>query len=232
MIRFKEYDGIDFATVSNDLADVEGFAPLHRVRKRKLALLLIESRLHFDIRRGPETTVAPSATASEIRGILGSLSRIAEFARKAKSEKHPATQDAMFRIFGAAEHWAEQNRHNLPANFRPSPYLSDIGPQVDYGSTDALTRFFVAAPTVYEIANHAERAMASLAREDAPQSAIAWLAGAKLPEIYSRIFQTKFTTTRGQNRGIAFVQSALRAIKVRRSISDETILSHFKAARG
>jgi hypothetical protein len=226
MRRFKEYDGIRFETLSRDLADIDGFAPLHCVRKKKLALLLIESRWLYDLRLKRQDAVTANAVSTEIRNILGSLMRIATFARRAAS--NPATESAMLRIGAAGEAWAKHNRATLPSYFHPTRYKTDEGLEIDFGTSDILARFFSAAPDIYEIAK-----LAALPFDDiAPQgSAIVWLAGKRLPEVYGAIFETEFTTTRVQNPGIEFVQSALRAIKVRNAISDETILSHVKAAR-
>jgi hypothetical protein len=226
--RIKDYDGIDFATVSRDLAEVDGFMSLHCIRKKRLALLLIESRWRYDLRLKRQSALAPNTVSAEIKNILGSVMRIATFARKAGMDDDSAAAAAMLKIGGAAEMWAKHHRADLPAGFTPTHYKTDEGTEIDFGASDVLARFFSAAPTIYEIAKLA--AASPVDKDSSPGSAIVWLAGKRLPEIYGQIFRTRFTTTRGVNPGIDFVQSALKAIKVRNTISDETILSHFKAA--
>jgi hypothetical protein len=207
-MRPKSYDGIDFGTLSAELGDVVGFREMHRVRKGRLALLLIESRMMYDLIRRRESTISPTASAREIDRLLGSIYRIAEFARKAK--ENAAIGDALLRII-----YAEQE---ITPGYPETTGRSQV------------SDFFNSAAKVYEFATIAQRAMASHERESSPLSAIAWLAGFRLPYVYGEIFRTRFTSTRGSNPGIDFVQSALKAIKVRQAISDETILSHFKAA--
>lgn len=212
MKRPTSYDGIDFRSVEAVFADFAGFSNLHPVRKRRLALLLFESRVKHDYFHRQDATVSPKTSAEKLRNLLGSLSLLETFARDSGFDPSksaaidPASRDAMNRLVWAAD---------------------DLGPD----ERQSVINLMSAAETVYKVAKYAERAMAAHIRRKEVETAIVWLCGSKLPEIYCKIFGAKFTTTRLNNPGIAFVQTALRAIKVRNAISDDTVLSHFKAAR-
>ena len=208
----KSYDGLDFRSVEAGLANVPGYSDLHPVRKRRLALLLIKSRWVFDYFHGQDTTLSPKTSAAKLKNLLGSLSLLSNFARGAgidpsnrDVEVDPACRDAMLRLLWTADIQGPNERQSV-------------------------MNLLFASSTVYKVAREAERAMRLHIREKEAESAIVWLCGRRLPEIYHKIFGAKFTTSRGKNPAIGFVQAALQTIKVRGEISDETIISHYKAA--
>lgn len=222
MTRLRSYHGVGYPTV---LSGIRGAADLHPLRQRRLALLLVESRIIFDHIDQDDRTVSPKVSAATIRNLLGSLDLLSSFARKANAGQSPklpagrdcdpASLDAMRRMLQTADDM-------------------DSGHQsVDRAARAAVLGFFSTVEQVYRIADETERATRnSIYPKDAGR-AIVWLCGERLPEVYSKIFGAPFTTTRVGNPGVEFVQQALRSMKVRENIlAEETIISHYKAARG
>lgn len=205
MKLFKNYSGIDFATVENGFADFPGYNGLPWRRRMRLALLLIDSRVSFDLRHIEET---PTKSADAIKGILQSIKRIADFA----ANTDPAMQDAMHSIYGEADTQIESNQ----------------------GSA-VVSGFFNSASVIYRIAKEAERSVRNRRGSQREAGAMSWLVGAKLPEVYSTIFRSPFTTTASkpanENLGIAFVRRGLAVLKVRDDMPEETILTHVKNCR-
>lgn len=193
---------ISFETVTAALSPEPAFQALHHVRKKRLVLSLIESRVIYEFCLLDEKTASPSAAAREIGKIEQSLYRIAKFSERAK-ENAPAG-DGLRRVIEGPD------RHRIQ-------------------------EFFSLARDVYENARAAQREMESEEKEtlfgESPISAIEWLVGCRLPEIYADTFKRQFTTTKINNPGIDFVQKALAAIKVRGLLDDETVISHYKAAQ-
>lgn len=212
MRGLRSYGDINFETVSAELNKVSGVQDLRCVRRKRMVLSLIESRITFEFYRHDEKTASSSASAREIGKILGSLHRIAQFAKKAKASA--SINDGLERMISL-------EKSVIPAGFE----ISD---------RRRVRDFFDVAGDVYKTALVAQRAMESEEKQtplgESPISAIEWLVGCRLPEIYADTFKVPFTTTRGNNPAIDFVQSALAAIKVR-AIEEETIISHYKAAQ-
>ncbi|MGY3035904.1 hypothetical protein ACVIIV_005074 [Bradyrhizobium sp. USDA 4354] len=212
MRSFRSYGGdartknpITFETVSAALSQESAFHALHAVRRKRLVLSLIESRVIYEIYLQDEKAPSSNAAAREIGKIEQSLHRIAKFSERAKDSA--PTNDGLRRVI-SIERGQDRRR---------------------------IQEFFNMARDVHKVARAAQRAMESEEREtplgEAPISAIEWLVGCRLPGIYADTFKRPFTTTRGSNPGIKFVQKALAAIKVQGSLEDETIISHYKAVQ-
>jgi hypothetical protein len=206
-------DHINFETVNAAIGNVRAVSDLHSLRRKRLVLLLIESRIIYEIFRKQDTTVSPKTSSAKIKNLLGSLSLLSTFSQAAGmdpdsrgEEADPASRDAMLRMLWTADSLGAAERQSV----------MDL---------------FSAASAVYKVAKEAERTMALHIRRKEAETAIVWLCGRRLPDIYYKIFGAKLTTTRGNNLGIDFIQAALRTIKVRDTISDETIISHYKAAQ-
>jgi len=113
----------------------------------------------------------------------------------------------------------------------------------DRASRAAVLSFFSLVEQVYRIADQTERATRNSIQPRDAGRAIVWLCGERLPEVYFKVFRVPFTTTRvgrqmiaaghDANPGVEFIQQALLSMRVRDKIlSEETIISHYKAARG
>jgi hypothetical protein len=186
---------------------------------------LVESRIFFDHIDQDDRTVSPKVSAAAIKNLLGSLDLLSSFAKKANAGQSaslpagrdcdPASLDAMKRILQTADAFDRTHR------------------SADRTARAAVLSFFSAVEQVYRIADEAERVTRGHLPQKEPGRAIVWLCGERLPEVYSKIFGAPFTTTRVGNPGVEFVQQALRSMKVREKIlAEETIISHYKAARG
>lgn len=220
--RLRSYKGIGYPTV---LDGISSAADLHPLRQRRLALLLVESRIFFDHIDHDDRTVSPKASAGTIKNLLGSLDLLSSFARKANAGQSaklpgghkcdPASLDAMKRMLQTAD---EMDRDHQSG---------------DRAARAAVLGFFSTVEQIYRIANETERATRATIQAKDSGRAIVWLCGERLPEVYSKIFRAPFTTTRGRNPGVEFVQQSLRSMKVRENtLSEETIISHYKAAKG
>ena len=127
------------------------------IRKRRLALLLIESRYLFEAFGRQDATVSPKVSAATIKNLLGSLSLLSSFASKANAgeaatlpasrECDPASRDAMREILEAAE------------------AVDDANQSVDRTARQSVLSFFAAVDAVYRITDDAERTMRQQARK-------------------------------------------------------------------
>ena len=196
---------INFETVNAALSRAPAFQALPIIRRKRLVLALIESRVLYELCLQDEKIAAPTAAARELGKIEQSLHRIAKFSEKARDSA--PTNDGLRRVFSLEETFGRRR----------------------------AKEFFNTARYVHEMTKAAKLEMESEEKEtplgESPISAIEWLVGCQLPQIYAATFKRKFTTTRGNNPGIDFVQMALAAIKVHGTIKEETIISHYNAAQ-
>jgi len=176
----------------------------------------------FDQFQLEDKAASPKGLSGAIKNLLGSLELLSSFAKKANAGK-----DA---VLPAGPNCDPFSLAAMKKILQTADYQDSAHQSADRAARATVLNFFSSVEQVYRIADSAERAARSDVQEKAPIGAIAWLCGERLPAVYSQIFRKNFTTTRVNNPGIDFVKNSLRAIRVRADLTEETIISHRKAA--
>ena len=235
------WDNFAFEAMEAAFCNFPAYAKLSLRSQARLYLHLCKARAFFGIGNDEQNEPRHSAVASEIKGVLGSIKRVASFGRRADSADSRIHEAAMRFMSEAGEDWAaSQPKDRLPSMFQPSSSTSNGSDRTDYGTWPVILRFFETAPLVAQFARMAEKALRESEQGELGLTEIQWLAGEKLPEIYSRVFKSSFTITLSADgstasAGINFVITALNAIGVRPKGGDSfmpnTIKTHCRAAK-
>jgi hypothetical protein len=228
--------------MDREFSDLTGYSSLPLGRRARLYLRLCQARSRYDIRRVIQAAPAPTAAAREVKEISKSISRVSAFARRALGDSpDPAARAAFHGLGTVAEQWARaQNRHALPHGFEPTMFEGKDHDGVpyrgtDYGSYGYLIQFFESARFVEKFAKEAEIRLRGSPKTKLSETAIEWLAGRELPELYTYTFKLPFartveTATSKTSDGIIFVIAALKFLQIRSSqggpFSPATIRTH------
>jgi hypothetical protein len=223
-----------------EFADVAGYADLTKGQRLQLCRDLLKAKEHFEFRKRVKESPEQSAAISSLKKYEKSIGRTADFADlildsietdQDGKPKRPASRlgkKAHRLLDEAGERWARaqlQAGAELPNGFSPSD--------------DFIENFLRSARIMHSIIEMAKAPPAKTGIEgraaNFQNSPAVWLAGEKLPEIYCRIFDRKFTATAktdvaDTSRGIKFVRAACLALGLD-PVDDETIRTHYRNAR-
>jgi hypothetical protein len=228
---------LDALKARADFKDVAGYADLTEDERLRLFTALLKAKEHFDLRDGVKAISKDSAATALLEKVEKSISRAAKFGDVALETpevicgpSRPATPqgDKAFRLLEeAGEQWARQHREaggELPTGFTP------------FGAASFIEAFLRAARVMESIVEMAKPKLEATPVKNFQNGPMEWLAGKKLPAVYSLIFQRDFTATAKTDtaqtsNGIKFVRAACIALGLP-CLDDETIRSHCKAYRG
>ena len=178
----------------------------------------------------------------KLKEIRKSISRLATFASRALQTNPDKAARAAFRgLETVAEQWAsQQSKTSLPSGFGPrvfdtTDHEGQLCKGTYYGSGEFLRNFFESARFVEHFTREAEKGLRVSEKEHFSESAIEWLCGMCLPELFTYIFKLPFartidTETSRTSDGILFVLAALEFLQIRSSqgqaFSAATIRTH------
>ena len=203
-----KHPSIFFENMDSQFSKLKGYAALTPAHRAQLFSRLCKARRQYDIRLQHQMAPAPTAAAREIREIRKSISRIATFAKSAIGDPKSQTATARAALHGmksAAEAWAAEKctkrQDALPPGFDPissfegKDHDNKTYTAVDYGSGAFLCQFFQASSFMKIFAKAAEVRLKQQSKTQFSHSAIEWIAGKQLPEIYTCLFKLPFTLT-------------------------------------
>ena len=228
--------------METQFACLRHYSDLRSGRKARLYLRLCNAKGVYEIRCVFQSAPAPTAASRELKEIRKSISRLATFASRAL-DKNPdkAARAAFHGLETVAERWAsQQDLTALPSGFDPRRFESkndegQLCSDIYYGSGEFLRRFFESARFVERFTREAEKALAISKKENLSESAIEWLCGICLPELFTYTFKLPFTRTietetSRTSDGILFVLAALEFLQIKSSqgqaFSPATIRTH------
>lgn len=238
------------AKADQDFEGIAGYSDLTDGRRQQLFKDLLEAKRHFDSREMIKAIPKDSAAIALLAKVAKSIRRAAEFGDIALETSEvvcgpsrPATPQGnkAFRLLEeAGEQWARQHCEvggELPSGF-PQPWKAAPG-LTHYGAASFIEAFLRNARVMESIILMAQspgpKPGLGGTQVNFQNGPMEWLAGKKLPAIYSRIFQLDFTVTvetdtSDTSNGIKFVRAACLALGLHR-LEDETIKTHYRNAR-
>jgi hypothetical protein len=243
------------ARADQDFADVAGYSDLTDCRRLRLFAGLLRAKHHFDFRETVKAIPKDTAAVSLLNDVSHSVRRTADFADLILDSLETDQEGAPVRranalgekagrlLDEAGERWARMQIEagaELPRGF--SPWEASPG-FTHYGANDFIESFLRAARVMQSIIKEAQAPPTKPGFEgravNLQNSPADWLAGEKLPEIYSKTFGCPFTATpksahhADSSNGIKFVRAACLALGLIElaQMSDHTIKVHYQNAR-
>jgi hypothetical protein len=241
------------ARADQEFAGIAGYVDLTDSRKLRLFAALLAAKRHFDIRETVKAIPKDTAAIALLDNVAQSIIHTAKFGETVldvpETEQSPARpasprgSKALRKLQEAGERWASQQRkagNDLPNGFAP---WGEVAGVTNYGADIFIHDFLRAARVMASIVAMAQRPLAKSGFEgravNFQNSPVDWLAGEKLPEIYSKTFGHRFTATpksahhADSSNGIKFVRAACLALGLIElaQMSDHTIKVHYQNAR-
>ncbi len=231
------YPGVTFPEFETVMETLDGFAALSLQRRARLYLNVCDAVNHFVQYAMFEDQKKPSAVAAELRKVELSVQRVARLTEK-WNEDALLHASMYFELISAAKEWQSGNRAkaaSLVSHFEHGARIGDV----DLGPTQFVRDFFNSALIMKSVVKNTISRLEN-ARAFAPDiTAIQYLVGLKLPEIFAKAFGRRFTMTvdayGSHSKGVEFIVRVLSLFGVSKrdgaAINPQTIKSHYDDAR-
>lgn len=210
---------LNLASLNNGFAGNRTYECLSENVRQTLLFQLRGALEAYEVRAILKRVAEPSAAAREIKRLLKSLERVAEWGRSLHEDKRGAGARTLAarEMADAAGRWLDTlPADRLPPQFKRTKWQAGERSVTDYEADIALDQFFKFSMLVFGFAADAADKLSERQKGRFPLSPIEWLAGEELPALYEKITGEKFTVWINDDQssgspGIEFVISALLA---------------------